>query len=293
MDQLDALRTFVAVAELKSFAEAARKRRISATAASRAIGELEAQLGAVLLRRTTRSVQLTPEGESYLDHCRTALAQLDDAARALQGGQAEPRGVLLITAPVVFGRMKVLPAVTRLMQAHPALDIRLMLSDRIVRLVEEGIDVAVRIADLSDSALHAVRIGETRRVLVASPAYLKKRGSPRTVADLHDHSLIAFDNFAANGEWRFAGDARSAIRFEPRLLTNSMEAALDAALAGAGITRALCYQVAAEVAAGRLDYVLPEFDPPAVPISLVFQANRSRFPNVRAFIAAMKGTEAP
>lgn len=290
MDQLEALRTFIAVAEVKSFAEAARKRGISPTAASRAIGELESHLGTVLLRRTTRSVQLTPEGESYLTHCRNAVAELDDAARALQGGQADPWGVLLVTAPVVFGRMKVLPVVTRLMQAHPALDIRLMLSDRIVRLVDEGIDVAVRIADLSDSALHAVRIGETRRVLVASRGYLKKRGTPRSVADLHAHSLIAFDNFLSNGEWRFAGDARATIRFEPRLFTNSMEAALDAALAGAGITRALSYQVEADVAAGRLVYVLPAFDPPPAPISLLFQANRSRAPNVRAFIAAMKGS---
>ena len=289
MDQLDALRTFIAVAELKSFAEAARKRRISPTAASRAIGELEARLGAVLLRRTTRSVQLTPDGESYLSHCRAAVAELDDAARALQGGQAEPRGILIVTAPVVFGRIKVLPAVTRLMKAHPNLNIHLMLSDRIVRLAEEGIDVAVRIADLSDSALHAVRIGETRRVLVASRGYLKQRGAPRSIADLHGHSLIAFDNFLSNGEWRFAGDARAALRIEPRLFTNSMDAAIDAARAGAGIARALSYQVEDDVAAGRLSYVLPGFDPPPVPVSLVFQANRSRAPNVRAFIAAMRG----
>lgn len=288
MDRLDALRTFIAVADSLSFVEAARLRRVSPTAASRAVSELEQALGVSLLRRTTRSVQLTPEGASYLDQCRGALAILDDAARGLGGENADPRGLLIVTAPVVFGRLKVLPVVLDLMRAHADLDVRLTLTDRVVRLVEEGVDVAVRIADLSDTALHAVRIGETRRVLVASPAYLKAHGAPVKVADLHDHALVAFENFTPNGEWRFRSAQRTAIRFEPRLLTNSVEAAIAAARSGTGITRALCYQVEASVAAGELAYVLPEHDPPAAPISLLFQANRSRSPNVRAFVGGMK-----
>ena len=288
MDQLEAIRTFVAVADHKSFAEAARQRRISPTAASRALGELERHLGTVLLRRTTRSVQLTPEGSSYLEHCRKALAELDDAALALRGEDGNPSGLLVITAPVTLGRLQVLPVVAALIQTHPALEVRLTLVDRIVRLVEEGVDVAVRIGDLSDSSLRAIRVGETRRVLVASPSYLAKRGVPDSVAALHDHDLIAFDNFSQNGEWRFAGEGRPAIRFEPKLLTNSVEAAIDAAILGAGITRVLTYQVEDAVRAGRLSYVLEAFDPPAVPISLLFQANRARSANVRAFIDAMK-----
>jgi len=155
MDRFEALKTFVAVADHRSFAEAARRLRISPTAASRAIADLEEALGVTLLRRTTRAVGLTPEGAAYLDRCRIALDELDDAERSLRGENAEPRGELIVTAPVVFGRMHILPIVTKLLRAHPQLDVHLILVDRVIRLVEEGIDVAVRIADLSDSSLHA------------------------------------------------------------------------------------------------------------------------------------------
>jgi len=292
MDHLDAIRTFIAVAEHHSFAEAARARRISATAASRAVADLEERLGSLLLRRTTRSVQLTPEGATYLEHCRLAVAALEEGASSLRGENAEPRGALIVTAPVVFGRMKVLPIALDLMRRHAGLTVHLTLTDRVVRLVDEGIDVAVRIAHLADSALRALRFGETRRVLVASPAYLAQHGAPQTIAALHDHKLIAFDNFALNGEWRFGADGRQAIRLEPRLLTNSVDAAIDAAMAGGGIARALSYQVEAHVAAGRLAYVLAQEDPPQVPISLVFQANRARSPNVRHFVEAMRQARA-
>ena len=285
MDRFEALKTFVTVADHRSFAEAARRLRISPTAASRAIADLEAALGVTLLRRTTRSVGLTPEGGAYLEKCRIVLDELDDAERSLRGENAEPRGELIVTAPVVFGRMHILPIVTKLLRAHPQLNVHLMLVDRVIRLVEEGIDVAVRIADLSDSSLHAVRVAEVRRVLVASPAYLAEQGVPAHVSDLLKHDLIAFDNFALNGEWRFTKSGRPAIRCEPRLLTNSVEAAIDAALDGLGIARVLSYQVDAHVRAGRLRYVLPGSDPPVVPVSLLFQANRRGSPNVRALIA--------
>ena len=285
MDRFEALKTFVTVAHHRSFAEAARRLRISPTAASRAIADLEAALGVTLLRRTTRSVGLTPEGGAYLEKCRIVLDELDDAERSMRGENAEPRGELIVTAPVVFGRMHILPIVTKLLRAHPQLNVHLMLVDRVIRLVEEGIDVAVRIADLSDSSLHAVRVAEVRRVLVASPAYLAEQGVPAHVSDLLKHDLIAFDNFALNGEWRFTKSGRASIRCEPRLLTNSVEAAIDAALDGLGIARVLSYQVDAHVRAGRLRYVLPEFDPPVVPVSLLFQANRRGSPNVRALIA--------
>ncbi|MBB3957239.1 LysR family transcriptional regulator [Novosphingobium sediminicola] len=288
MDQLDAIRTFVAVADHGSFVEAARIRRISPTAASRALAEMEERLGTLLLRRTTRSVQLTPEGATYLEHCRQALIELDDAAQTLRGDNAEPRGLLIVTAPVVFGRLRVLPVVLDLMRRHPGLTVQLTLTDRVVRLVDEGVDVAVRIAHLADSALRALRIDETRRVLVASPDYLARRGVPGDVVALRDHDLIAFDNFTQNGEWRFGPDGRQAVRVEPRLLTNSVDSAMDAAMAGGGILRALSYQVENHVVAGRLAYVLDQDDPPPVPISLVFQGNRARSPNVRRFVEAMR-----
>ncbi len=286
MDRIEALRTFVAVADHMSFSEAARALRISPTAASRAIADLERDLGATLLRRTTRSVGLTAEGVAYLERCRHALDELDDAARALRGENAEPRGALIVTAPVVFGRLHILPIINHLLREHAQLEAQLMLTDRVIRLVEEGIDVAVRIADLADSALHAVRVTEVRRVLVASPAYLAQRGMPSAVADLQQHDLIVFDNMAPNGEWRFTASGRPAIRCKPRLLTNTAEASIDAAADGLGIARALSYQVEAHIRAGRLRYVLPEYDPPPVPVSLVFQASRRGSANVRALIAA-------
>jgi DNA-binding transcriptional LysR family regulator len=285
MDRLEALKAFVAVAQRQSFAEAARNLRISPTAASRAVTELETSLGVTLLRRTTRSVSVTPEGAIYLERCRAALEEIDNAERSLRGENAAPHGKLIITAPVVFGRQHMLPVVARLLRAYPKLEVQLLLTDRVIRLVEEGIDVAVRIADLSDSALHAIRVAQVHRVLVASPAYIAERGDPQEVAHLHSHDLIAFDNLTQNGEWRFTQAGRPAIRFEPRMLTNSVEAAIDAALAGLGITRALCYQVAEHVRAGRLRYVLANYDPPGVPVSLLFQGNRRSVPNVRALIA--------
>ncbi len=286
MDRLAALKTFVLVADHRSFAEAARRLRVSPTAASRAVAALEHDLGVTLVRRTTRSVRLTPEGESYVERCRRVLDDLDDAERSLRGEDAAPRGALAIAAPVVFGRMHVLPIITDLLRAHAALHVRLTLNDRLVRLVEEGIDVALRIGDLADSTLHALRVAEVRRVLVASPAYLEARGAPADVAALAAHDLVVFESFAQNGEWRFGPDAGPPLRANPRLLTDSVESAIDAAIAGVGITRVLSYQVQAHVQAGRLRYVLEGAEPPPAPVSLVFQANRRRAPNVAAFVAA-------
>jgi DNA-binding transcriptional LysR family regulator len=286
MDRLDALRAFVGVAQRRSFAEAARSLRVSPTAVSRAIADLERDLGVALLRRTTRSVSLTREGELYLERCRTALDELDDAARSLRGEAAEPRGRLIVTAPVMFGRLHILPIVLELLRAHPGLQVELMLLDRVIRLAEEGVDVAVRIAELPDSALHAVRVAQVRRVLVASPGYLARCGMPDEPASLRRHALIVFPNTAPGGEWRFDGSRRVAIRPEPRLLTNSVEAGIEAALHGLGILRPLSYQVDAHVRAGRLVPLLPQFEPPPLPVSLVFQANRRGAAHVRALIDA-------
>lgn len=285
MDRIDRLKTFLAVADHSSFAEAARQLRLSPAAATRAIAALERDLGVALFRRTTRSVRLTDEGAAYLERCRHALDELDDAARSVRGENAEPRGTLSITAPIVFGRMHIVSIVGRMLQTYPQINIRLTLIDRMVGLVEEGIDVAVRIADLADSSLHAITIGEVQRVLVASPGYLQARGLPRTPAELIGHDIVSFENLSLNNEWRFGASARQAFRFEPRLLLNSADAAIDAAMAGLGVTRVLSYQVAGHVAAGRLEYVLPDFAPAPVAVSLLFQGNRQRSPNVRAFLA--------
>ena len=288
MDRLQTLRLFVTIADKASFAEAARGMRVSAAAATRAVAALERELGTALFHRTTRSVKLTPEGANYLERTRLALDTLDEAGRAMRGAMLEPSGYLVITAPVVFGRMHIAPIVAGLLRAHPSLNVRLDLTDRLVRLADEGIDVAVRIAELSDSALHAVKVAEVRRVLVASPEYLKSRGTPRELAQLRDHDLITFDSFAPNGEWRFAGPRNTVIRFEPRLLTNSVETATDATVNGLGITRVLSYQVARYLKERRLVRLFPELEPPPLPVNLVFQANRQHSPNVRALLDASR-----
>ncbi|TXI84143.1 MAG: LysR family transcriptional regulator [Cupriavidus sp.] len=289
MDRLDGLRAFIAVADKGSFTEAARTLNVSGTAATRAIAALEASLGVSLFMRTTRSVRLTEEGAAYLERCRAALTELDDAAEMLRGRTSEPRGTLVVTAPVVFGRLHILPVVTQLLRRFPALDVRLMLIDRVVPLVDEGIDVAVRIADLSDSALHALRVAQVRRVLTASPDYLAQHGEPTSATQLHEHALISFDQLAgANNEWRFSASGKPAVRITPRLTVNSADAAIAAARAGLGIVRTLSYQVAEDIAAGRLKPLLVELEPPPVPVNLVFQASRRSTPNVRAFLDTAK-----
>ena len=288
MDRLEMLRTFVAVADHASFAEAARRLRVSPTAASRAVAALEHQLGSPLLRRTTRSVRLTEEGALYLERCRTALAELDDAALTLRGDGATPGGTLVIAAPVTFGRLHIVPVVAGLLGRYPGLRVELTLIDRIVRLVDEGVDIAVRIGDLSDSSLHALKIAEVRRVLVASPAYLEARGVPANVLALHEHSLISFTEIDRGHEWRFGPAGKIVIRIEPRLTVNTADAAIAAAQAGAGIARILSYQAMDAVASGRLAPVLGGMSPPPIPVHLVYQANRRASVNVRAFIDAAR-----
>ena len=288
MDRLDTLRTFVAVADHASFAEAARRLRISPTAASRAVAVLERSLGAVLLRRTTRSVRITEEGAAYLHHCRAALDELDGAALALRGATAAPSGMLVLTAPVSFGQRHILPIVAELLRKHPALRVDLTLIDRVVRLVDEGVDVALRIGNLSDSSLHALRVAEVRRVLVASPSYLEARGAPGTISALHNHTLISFTELDRSQEWRFGMNGKTAIRIQPQLTLNTPDAAIAAAVAGLGIVRLLSYQVIEAVAAGKLVTLFDEVAPPPIPIHLVYQASRRASVNVRALIEAAR-----
>ena len=239
-------------------------------------GNSRAGSATLLFRRTTRSVGLTPEGEAFLERARRVLTDLDDAEKSIRGEDAAPRGILHITAPVVFGRMHILPVVTGLLHAHPALDVRLSLTDRVVRLVEEGLDAAVRIGELPDSALHAVKLTETRRVLAASPAYLAAHGEPRAVAELHNHALIATDALATGSEWRFGVAGGLALKIKPRFLTDSVEAAIDAALRDVGIVRALSYQVEDHVRAGRLRIVLAGVEPPAAPVQSSLSVGKAR-----------------
>ena len=277
MDRLRTLRTFIAVAEQASFAEAGRRLNMSPTTVTRTIAALETSLGVQLLMRTTRSVRLTDDGAVFLERCQSGLAEIDQAFDIVQGHTATPRGTLTVTAPVMFGRLHVLPVVAEMLSLYPELRVRLLLLDRVVRLVDEGVDIAVRIAELPDSALHMLRVGEVRRTLSASPAYLAARGHPTSMADLRRHDVIAVEDEAGRPHGPIPG-------LTPRLIVNSVDAAISAAVAGSGIVRALSYQVADHIAAGRLIRLLPDEPSPALPVSLLFQSGRKNHPNLRAFI---------
>ena len=288
MDQIQAMRVFLGVADRGGFAETARDLRLSPAAVTRAVAGLEADLGLALLSRTTRSVRLTERGAIYAERCRLILAEIEDAAQMVRGEDAAPRGLLSVTAPVLFGRLQVLPAIERLMAAHPDLSVRLTLLDRTTHMVEEGFDVAVRIGALADSALIAVPITTVRRVLVASPAYIAEAGTPRSPADLKRHRIIGFEGVGATNEWRFGPDGRQAVTVSPRLSLNSADAAIASAERGHGITRVLSYQVALAIEAGRLQRLLTEVEPPPTPVSLVYQAARRGHPNIAALVAEMR-----
>ncbi len=286
MDRLVTLEMFVAVAGEGGFAAAARKLGSSPPAVTRGIAALEARLGTRLFHRSTRAVALTDAGAAFLGEARRILADLAEAERAARGAEAEPRGQLYLTAPVMFGRLHLLPVVAALLDQHRDLAVRLMLVDRNVRIVEEGIDAALRIGPLADSALKAVRVGSVRQMLVASPAYLARRGAPQTVADLAEHALIATTGPRAAGEWRL-----KAVRWRlarPRLTINTVDGALAAAEAGLGIANLLSYQLLDALDAGRLIALLPDEQPDPLPVHLLFEPSRARLPALRLLIDAMK-----
>lgn len=287
MDNLEALRIFVSVASQGSFSETARRMRLSPSVVTRSIAQIEERLGIMLLNRTTRSVQLTERGQIYLEDCKQILEDFEMAERRVRGEDAKPRGTLRVTAPVLFGRLYVLPIVNALLRAHPALSVHLTLSDRNVHLVEEGVDVAVRVGALADSSLIAVRLGLATPVLIASPAYLETRGAPASPAALSAHDIILFEGIGAINEWPFGADGRT-VRVEPRLIVNGADAAITAAEAGVGIARTLSYQVCDSVRAGRLMLVLQPFAPPPLPVSVAYQARRIASANVAMFVKALR-----
>lgn len=275
MDRLDGLALFVAVAESGGFVAAARKTGRSTAGVSRAVAALEDTLGQRLFNRTTRALSLTEAGEKLLERGRRLLADYDDMADALQGGDA-PRGVLTLTAPVMFGRLHIMPIVRDFLRDYPGIDINLLLFDRMVSLVDEGVDLGLRIGHLPDSSLVALRVGAVRRVVVASPDYLARAGVPEAPGGLADHSFISTFGIAASpGHWTLGAEEEKTVRFRPRLTVNSVDAALDAAMAGLGIVRLFSYQVAESVAQGRLVRILREFEPPAVPIHLARPPGRA------------------
>jgi len=285
MDRLSAMEAFVAVAELQGFAPAARKLAVSGSAVTRLVAALEERLGVRLLQRTTRSVTLTDAGARYLERARRILAEIDEAESSAQAEQAQPTGRLTVSAPTVFGRMHVSPLMCEFLGAHPKVTGELLLADRMVNLVDEGVDLALRIGRLEDSSLVVRKAGETRRVLVASPEYLERRGVPSAPQDLRAHQVIQVLPLTPTLEWTFRGaDDDVRVSVAPQYVTNSVDAALWHAEHGGGLTLALSYQVVESVRAGRLRIVLAEHEPPPLPIQWVYPTSRLLSAKLRAFI---------
>lgn len=283
-DLVRAMQAYVAVCDLNGFAPAARRLGAAPSVVTRMIASLEQELGVRLLNRTTRSVGQTEAGARFLEHARRILDDIEDARLSVGEDEAAPRGRLVVSAPLLFGRMHVAPVASRFLDRYPDVQIELNLSDRYVNLVEESVDVAIRIGPLTDSALISRRISETRRILVASPAYLGRHGTPRSPADLKDHSLILFQAGEQRGDWRFSGGQQVPAAKFARFWTNSADAAIGHALDGGGIARIFCYQAARAIDDGRLTEVLPGFAPPAVPIQALFTTRRLLSAKVRAFL---------
>ncbi|MDR5882209.1 LysR family transcriptional regulator [Caballeronia sp. LZ032] len=285
MDRIQAMSTFVTVVETGGFASAARKLEVSPSVVSRVVTELEEHLGVRLLTRTTRVVRLTDAGSGFFEDCRRILGEIETAELSATGTHTSPRGVLTITAPVMFGRLHVTPIVIDYLRRYPEADANCWFVDRVVNLVDEGIDVAVRIAELPDSSLQAIRVGNVRRVLCASPAYLAEHGTPRHPDDLATHVIISSTGASTPPEWRlYDGERQVPVRAHPRLTTTTNDSAIGAALADFGIARLLSYQVAQYVQEGRLAVVLPDFEPPAIPVHLVHREGRHVAQKVRAFL---------
>ena len=291
MDRIDAMAAFVAVADLHGFAPAARRLGLSPSAVTRLVAALEEHLDTRLLQRTTRSVSLTDGGQRYLDRARRILGEVTEAEGLARAGRTNPSGRLVVTAPGSFGQMHVAPLMTRYLAIYPAVTGNLMLGDRILNLIDESVDVAIRIGKLDDASYVARAVGVTKPVVVASPAYLAAHKRPRTIDDLARHDLIQFTAIAPNPEWRLMHDGRERrISFVPRFVTNSADVAIGQAERGGGLALVLSYQVADAVREGRLEMVLRSAEPPPLPIHVVYPTTRQLSANVRAFIELIKST---
>ncbi len=287
MDRLGAMSVFVTAVEAKSLSAAGRKLAMPVTTVSRKISELEAHISTRLLIRSTRILALTDAGRSYLSACKRILESVDEAERTATGEYTAPTGDLIIAAPIVFGRLHVVPIVAEFLNTYPDVDVRLVLEDRPLNLLENHIDLAVRIGDLPDSSMIAAKVGMIRNVLCASPKYLKEHGAPKTPQELGEYDCINF-TFAAlmsPDVWTFkTGRSEISMRIHARFVVNAAEAAIDAAIAGVGIARVLSYQVKKAVDSGALSTVLTRFESAPMPINLVYTRQRLLPIKLRAFL---------
>lgn len=284
-DRFESMSILVAVVEAGSFSAAARQLKMPLATVSRKVGDLESHLKTRLLHRSTRQLSLTEAGQSYVAACRRILEEVGEAERAASGEYAAPKGELVITAPIVFGRLHVLPVVAEFLKTYPDIDVRMVLTDRRVPLLEEHVDVALRIAELPDSSFIAAPIGTVRRVVCASPAYFAEYGTPTSPLELATHACVTFEQMTSRQVWSFmSGKSEIAVPVRSRLAVSTAEAAVDAAVAGVGITRVVSYQMASALRAGALKIVLAPFEPAPWPISLVHTGQGILPLKLRAFL---------
>lgn len=285
MDRLASMTTLLAAVETGSLSAASRKLGMPLATVSRKVSELEAHLRTRLLHRTSRRLTLTDAGQSYVAACKRILEDISEAERAAAGEYSAPRGNLTITAPIVFGRLHVLPIAIEFLKAYPDIDLRIALGDRVIDLQEDHVDLAVRIGELPDSSLVATRVGSVSRVVCGSPDYFTRRGTPKSPGELGAHDCVTFEGLTSTDEWKFAvGRSSASVVVRSRLIVNTADAAIDAAIAGVGVTRVLSYQIASALRARKLARVLRRFEPPPSPVSLI-HAGQGRLPlKLRAFL---------
>lgn len=285
MDRYTELQVFVGVAECEGFAAGARKLGVSPPVATRAVADLETRLGVKLLTRSTRHVRLTDAGKRYLDDAKRILAEIAEADEAATGINGEPSGHLAVTAPVLFGKLFVLPGVIDFLNRYPKMEVNALFLDRVVNLLEEGLDVGIRIGELADSSMRAIRVGAVKRVVCAAPDYLARAGTPKHPDELSQHTIITANGLNAGTEWKFADGINT--RVKPRLSFATNDAAIEAAVTGFGITRLLSYQIAPHLAGGRLETLLSDFEQPNIPIHVIHREGRYASAKIRSFVDLM------
>jgi DNA-binding transcriptional LysR family regulator len=285
MSRFHLITVFVAVVETNGFAGAARKLNISPPAVTRAINDLESQLGVRLLNRTTRVVKVTDAGARYAQDCKRILGEMQDADESVTGMHGAPRGHIAVTAPVLFGAKFVAPIVSEYLQKYPLTDVSCLFLDRIVNMLEEGVDVGIRIGELADSSMQAIRVGQVRRVICASPAYLDGRGSPQKPQDLQQHCIVSASSVSLTPEWRLANNGITEIvKIHPRMTTSTNDSAIATVIGGFGLTRLLSYQVVEYLKDGRLRAVLQDYESDPIPVHVVHREGRYASQKVRAFL---------
>ena len=290
MDKLRAMASFARIVEKGSLTAAAAAEGASLPSMVRMLAALERELGATLLNRTTRRIALTDEGRQYLERCRQILGQVRDAEAQLHSRRAEPHGRLSVTASVMFGRRYVAPIATEFMQRHPGVNAELLFVDRVVNLVEEGVDMGLRIGRLADSSLVAIPVGEVRRVVCAGPKYLRARGLPRRPEDLRAHRCVRFTGLSPQSEWPFRVDGRERrVPVASVFTCNHVDSAIDACVGNLGLGSFLSYMVAPAKRTGKLRYVLESFEIELLPVHVVYPHSRALSANVRAFVDACVG----